>query len=490
MKIKNLAAATLVMTLSASLLSGCFAKPKAVKQTAASHVDLVYYKLFDDEDVMTPLIQQYEQKHPNVNIVYRKFTDPEEYQNLILNELAEGQGPDIFSMPNYWFLRNAKKISPMPLNMATPQQFSNTFVNVAANDLLLRDSTDGQTKIFGLPMSVDTLALYYNKSQYEDQIPSRGRPAETWSQLQDDVYQLSKKDNSFERFQVAGIAMGRSDNILRAVDILYMLMLQYKTTFYDSKVSQAKFSSQLVVDQNGLNINPATAALDLYTSFALPTNKNYSWNQYLADSKSPLKEIETFARGKVSMIFGYSYLYDQIQAEIKDLQGRGISAINPADVKIAAVPQVYDPNSSTQKRDAYANYFAETVSRTSQNPTVAWDFLNFITTKDSLSYYNQKTHHPTSRRDMVDQQMQDPLYGVFAEQTGYADSFPIYDAGQYSTIFSQAIDSVLATTVESGTAMKTAEDQISALLPSEGLIPDLKSVPSQATQQTTAKKSS
>ena len=491
MKIKKITAGVLFLLISSSTLSGCFAKPKAQKVAAAGHVDLIYYKLFDDEDTMTPLIQQYEQKHPNVTIQYRKFVDPAEYENLILNELAEGQGPDIFSMPNYWFLRNEKKLAPMPLTAMTPQAFANTFVNVAANDLLLKDPTDGQTKVFGLPMDVDTLALYYNKSQFEDKIPSRGRPAETWAQLQDDVYQLTKQDNSFERFQVAGISMGRSDNILRAVDILYMLMLQYKATFYDSKVSQALFSHQLVVGDNGLNINPATEALNLYTSFGLPSNKNYSWNQYLADPKSPNKEIDTFAKGKVSMIFGYSYLYDQIQADIKDLQGKGLSTISPADVKIAAVPQVNDPNKSTQKRDAYANYFAETVSRTSQNSAVAWDFLNFITSKDSLTYYNQKTHRPTSRRDMIDQQMQDPLYGVFDEQTGYADSFPIYDADQYNQIFSQAIDSVLATTVEPGTAMKTAEDQISALLPTTGLVPDIKTTTQgQTTQQSTAKKSS
>lgn len=485
---RNLAK-SLLLILTVSLLSGCFKKAAPPKQAKFTQTELVYYKLFDDEDVMAPLIQQYQAKNPGVTIRYRKFTDPVEYENLIINELAEGQGPDIFSMPNYWFLRNVKKLSPLPVNVFSPNKFEQTFVSVAKDNLVLKDPADGQNKVFGIPLAVDTLALYYNKSAFEDAIPSRGRPAETWEELKDDVYKLTKKDNSFERFQVAGIAMGRSDNLLRAIDILYMLMLQYKTKFYNNNYSSAEFSKQQAITLGGVNINPATEALNLFTSFALPSNKNYSWNQYLSDPKSSLKELDTFARGKVAMVFGYSYLYNQILAQVKDLKTKGVNTINTADVKIAAVPQVNDPKTSTQKRDALANYFAETVSRTSQNPDKAWDFLLFLSSKDNLKYYNDKTHEPTSRRDLIDDQMKDPIYGVFAEQTGYASSFPIYDASSYNTIFAQAIDSVLAT-VEPNVAMSTAANSINAILPSGGLIPDSPTQPVSQQQAASSKTTS
>jgi ABC-type glycerol-3-phosphate transport system substrate-binding protein len=459
--------AIMVMTT----FSGCIAKNNTTTPKAAK-VSLVYYKLFDDEDVITPLIQQYTTQHPNVEITYRKFTDPVEYENLIINELAEGEGPDIFSAPNYWFLRNAKKISPMPTTKMSPAQFEETFVSVAKNDLVLRDAADGKDKVFGIPLTVDTLALYYNRGTYEDKIPSRGRPAETWEGLKDDVFKLSKKDQSFERFELAGIAMGRSDNIARAVDILYMLMLQYKINFYNDNVSQAQFAKQSSITATGVSLNPATEALKLYTSFALPANKNYSWNQYLADPKSSTKEMDTFARGKVAMIFGYSYLYQQILSQVKDLKSKGVQTIDEQNIRISAVPQVNDPTTSTEKRVAFANYYAETVSRTSANPDVAWDFLLFISSKDNLKFYNEKTHNPTSRRDMIDDQTKDPIYGVFAQQIGYAESFPIYDAARYSQIFSAAIDAVLATQ-SAQDAIRTAETAINTILPAEGLIPAL-----------------
>lgn len=455
---------------------GCVKKEQQVVQKQ-DKVELVYYKLFDEEDAFAPLIQQYTAQHPNVTIKYRKFTDPVEYMDLIVNELAEGEGPDIFSVPNYWFLRNARKIQPLPSQTFSPAKFEQTFASVANNDLVFADPADGQQKVFGIPLTVDTLALYYNKAAYEDKIPSRGRPAATWEELKDDVFKLSKTDNSFERFEVAGVAMGRSDNILRAVDILYMLMLQYKTTFYNANVSQATFAQQSRTSTAGLAQNPALEALRLYTSFALPSNKNYSWNSYLADGKSDVKEIETFARGKVTMIFGYSYLYEQIKNEIKILKDKGVSTMNPDDIRISAVPQVNDPATSTEKRDAYASYFAETVARTSKNPQQAWDFLMFVSSKENLQYYSTKTKHPTSRRDLIEEQKRDPIYGVFAEQTGYAESFPIYDDVRYEQIFGTAIEQVLATTTTVEDALRTAENRINQLLPDTGLI----TVPKQPT---------
>ncbi len=469
-RIKKMTAAHLLVFSLLTLFSGCIAKEKTAAPVKQAKVSLVYYKLFDEEDVIEPLIQQYAATHTNVSIVYKKFTDPVEYENLIINELAEGEGPDIFSVPNYWFLRNVKKISPMPQAMMTTKQFEETFVSVAKDDLILRDPADGVMKIFGLPMTVDTLALYYNKAAFDDKIPSRGRPAETWEELKDDVFKLSKKDQSFERFEVAGISMGRSDNILRAIDTLYLLMLQYNTSFYNANISKAQFASQSQISPGGLSVNPAAEALKLYTSFGLPANKNYSWNSYLADSKSAVKEVETFARGKVTMILGYSYLYNQILSEIKDLKDKGVNTIDEKNVKVSAVPQVIDPKVSTEKRVAYANYYAETVSRTSKNPDVAWDFLMFISSKENLQFYNEKTHRPTSRRDMIDDQIKDPVYGVFAEQIGYAESFPIYDSARYSDIFAKAIDTVVASGSVTD-AIRAAESTINDMLPPGGLIP-------------------
>ncbi|MBA4336821.1 hypothetical protein C0416_03545 [bacterium] len=453
--------------------AGCF-RTKEYKPTQTTEtIEITYYKLFDDSEVMDPLIQEYRALHPTVRINYRQFTDTQEYYDTILNELAEGEGPDIFSVPNTWFAKNYKKVYPAPANMLPYQTFEETFVSVTMDDLVKQNPETGELLVYGIPMTVDTLALYYNKDQFDDALPAQGKPSSTWEGLKEDVFKLTKKDNSFERFEVSGIAMGFSSNVSRAVDILYLLMIQDGGSIYDKNYSKSIFAQQQGVDSDGSIIKPGPNALELYTSFADPKNKNYSWNSYLSDGNSDTKEITTFARGKVSMIIGYSYMYDQIVNEVKALQAKGLSTINPDVIRIAMIPQKKDPSQSTEKRVAYAHYFAETVARTSEHPDWSWDFLMFISSKESLQHYNEKTHKPTSRRDMIDTQKTDPIYGVFADQIGIAESFPIYDDKVYEEIFVKAIESVLATKSPAD-AMKIAQDEINAILPSEGLIPQVK----------------
>ena len=450
--------------------AGCFRTKEFTPRTSKDQVELTYYKLFDDSDVIEPLIQQYKSDNVNVKINYRQFTNPEEYYDLILNELAEGEGPDIFSVPNTWLIKNYKKISPAPAGGIPPSAFEDTYVAVTYNDLVRANPETGVNQIYALPMTVDTLALYYNKDHFEDAIPERGKPSATWEGIKEDVFKLTKKDQSFERFEVAGAALGFADNVSRAADILYLLMLQSGGNFYDQSFQKAIFATQQGVDEDGSPIRPGRDALELYTSFANPSNKNYSWNAYLASSDSDEKEIGTFARGKVSMIIGYSYMYQQIVDEINELKGKGISTIDADSIRIATIPQMKDPTQSSEKRDAYANYFVETVARTSEHPEWAWDFLLFATSKESLAHYNEKTHKPTSRRDMIEDQKNDPIYGVFAEQIGFAESLAIYDVNVFEKSMLKAINAVLATK-SAQDAMKIAQDEINAILPIGGIYP-------------------
>ena len=86
MRKKIILLAILVLAISAVFLAGCRKREPAQKK---GKIELSYYKLFDDEDVMNPFIEAYAKTHPNVSIKYRKFSDPQEYVDLIVNELAD-----------------------------------------------------------------------------------------------------------------------------------------------------------------------------------------------------------------------------------------------------------------------------------------------------------------------------------------------------------------------------------------------------------------
>ncbi|MFA5947669.1 MAG: extracellular solute-binding protein [Candidatus Gracilibacteria bacterium] len=455
----------LIFLLLISLVStfGCRSKDDTNQNKRYDGVELTYYKVFDDNAVIEPLINEYIAKHPGMKINFRKFSDFEEYLDTVVNEMAEGEGPDIFSMQNTWFASNMAKVTPMPESEGTIKDFENVFVDVAYKDLVRVDK-DYKEKIFGLPMTVDSLALYYNKDQFEDKIPTVGMPSKTWEGIKNDISLLNKMGSGFSAFQVAGMAIGRADNISRAVDVLYLLFLQHGVNFYNDSMSQAIFAAR-----QGAKSYPGLDALNLFVSFADSRQKHFSWDENMADRDSAEMEVKTFAEGKTSMIFGFSYTYDDIVKQIDALRAKGIKTIDKNAIRIAEVPQLYDPEESSEKRVTYASYFAETVSRNCKHPQEAWNFLVYMTSKDVLNKYFEQTNKPTSRRDMIEDQEKDPIYGVFASQIGYAESFPIVNYYLYKEAFTDVINQANKSGAYQSNLVE-AQDLITQLLPPDGLI--------------------
>lgn len=422
-------------------------------------VVLDYYKFGESKDVMEPLIAEYLQTKKGLTINYKYFDDFDQYQRVLLNEMAEGEGPDIFSMPNSWFSSNYKKLSPLPLEYGSVTDFDTLFVDIASKDLVVTDK-DGVDKVFAVPMTIDTLALYFNKRHFEEKIPTQGRPSLNWDGIKNDVNLLNYYSPETGDLELSGLAMGIASNVSYAVDIFYALLVSSGINFYDESISSTKFSSA----QTG-SIWSINEILDFYSSFSDSSMKNYSWNSLMADGESEYKEVESFVNGRVSMIFGYSSTYEKILSLISSSSKFSSSVISKDDVRVAPFPQI--ESTANSGKIAYASYFAETVSRNSERPDLAWDFLIFLTQKKTLNSYFEKTNKPTSRRDMIEDQLKHPIYGVFVSQIGYAKSFPIVDLAYYEKVFSNLLDFVAAGG-DNTRALKEAELKINGLLPSGG----------------------
>lgn len=470
-KTKKIISSFLVLSLAFSL-SACRSKNEpdpsdtpAVETPSSQKKEIVIWNLFDNSDSLQGQIQAFESSHPGVDITYKKFVNLEEYWNTIVNELAEGEGPDIFAINNNAILKHSKKFYPMPLEgmeiPMNPEIFRQTFFNAAADDLIIADN------IMGIPLSIDTLALFYNKQLFVDNISDSDEPARTWDEIKEQVYTLTKADRSPERFGVSGIAMGRSDNIFRFADILYLLFLQYETEMYDDQGQKATFANQQgVAEGTGKPYLPGESSLELYTSFGIPSYKNYSWNDSITGRSPEYKEINPFVRGKVGMIFGYPFVYEQIQEAIQGQVKTGGTHIALNDVGISPVPQLYDYE-ETGKQDAYANYFPFVVSRNTQNPVEAWNLLLYLSSPDSLQTYHEKTHKPTSRKDMVEAQSTEPLWGVFARQASYAKTLHIFDLEKFDQYLGEAIEVVVNNKKTVKDALQIAQKRVNCLLDKE-----------------------
>jgi multiple sugar transport system substrate-binding protein len=393
-------------------------------------VVLQFWDPFETSQNFQPLITAYQQSHQNVQIVYTK-KDITTYPADLLNALASGNGPDIFSINNAWLPQYKNKVAPATTTSFSFTDYKNAFVDAAVNDFTIN------RQVYGVPLSVDSLGLYYNK----DILGSAGiaTPPQTWDQLSADVQKIKRADRT-GYFTLSGLAAGTNANVNRAVDILYLFMLQSGTAPYSPDGTQPTFGQPIL--RNGQNTNPGLTGLNFYTSFANPSTPNYNWN-----ARSDYS-IDAFANGRAAFLYSYSYTAASIKQKNPNL-----------NFDVAPVPQ---PN-LTDPAVNFANYWGEVVNKQSKNSLVAWDFLKFLSSKDSLDKYYARHKQPSSRKDLIALQIQDPDIGVFANANLTAKSFYRPDQIQIDNIFGNMIDNVILNGLPANQALEQAQAQAQAV---------------------------
>lgn len=435
-------------------------------QTQTGLRELNLWIIYDDTDAFRQQIQAFQSNVPGVVVRVKKFTNPEEYEDLIVNEIAEGEGPDVFMIHNSWMPKHWKKLLPIPADqpiVMNADLFRQTYFQAAADDLIIDE------QVYAMPLSVDNLAIFYNKQHFKDLIATSDQPGDLWEDIIDQTIQLTKRNNSPERFSLAGIALGRGDNISSAVDILYAMMLEHGVQFYDDKGERATFANE----QGGIGAGaPGVEAFELFTSFGLPSYRNYSWNEYITGFAPEEKEINPFVRGKVSMIIGYPHLYNEIDLAIQNAQRSGGDHIDLEDVGIAPFPQLVSGQEAT-RRDTYASYWPLAVARTTDMPQEAWTLVQYLTSADALQTYHKVTNRPTSRKDMVSEQQTEPLFGTFAFQAPFAKSFVILDDEAYRKVFTDAIQEVVRNVASPKDALTEAQQKITCIIQKEKELIDI-----------------
>lgn len=410
-------------------------------------VELTWWGVSDDQEDFQEIINTYRQQHPNIQITFRTLR-LEEYERELVNALAEDRGPDIISLHNTWISKHLSKLEPLPASTkmayqitqvslgvksetvievrdersVTPADVRTLFVDVVGQDVVR------ENKVYALPLSVDTLVLYYNLDLLNNAgIPL---PPTTWQQVQSNVKKLTYQDRTGKLTQ-GGIALGTSSNVERASDILGLLMMQNGAQMTNGKqvtfgVVPPGFPTQ--------DYNPGPEAVRFYTEFADPTKEVYTWNKDFPNS------LDSFAQGQVAMMLGYQYHQPLLEARRQGKLRYGI----------APVPQI-----ENQESVNYANYWVYGVSKKSKYINEAWNFLQYLTTKpENAAQYLNTTLHPTALRSLVQEQVNNPDLKVFASQVLTAKSW--YQGNSPEGVESAFMN--LIEQVHGGTPLRNAMD--------------------------------
>lgn len=419
-------------------------------------VTLNYWTVFNDQEDLKPLIAAYNAVYPQVKINVRRLT-PEEYEDKLIESWAEGIGPDIFSVQNSHVGKFQDFIEPMPASLAmvatqadgknvqyvpqtirtiSTQQLSSLFPQVVFDDAVLLhkgNSDDKATeKIFGLPYSLDTLALYYNKDMLSQ--AKIALPADTWEQFVEHVPKLTLVDVDNNIIQ-SGAALGTSNNVPNMFDIVSILMMQNGATM--SNGNRVVFDG---ADSEQRDYFPGQQAVDFYTSFANEDVEWYTWNADQPDA------LEAFINGETAYFLGYHYQLNQIQNESGNM-----------NFDIAPLPQV-DINNDI----SYANYWLETVSINSKHPNEAWAFVEMVTTDQAISQqYLDATERPAALKTLIQQQQEDYILSIFANQSLTAES---WYTGQEPAVaeeeFANMISAINEDRIDIPTAVRNTADKI------------------------------
>jgi len=380
---------------------------------------LTWWSLRDDS-TLAPLILEYEEVNPGVKINHVKQS-PEDYRERLTNSLARGEGPDIFSIHNTWVPMFREELDTLPESVMSAADYSQVFYPVVSSDM---GSGSG---LVGIPLGYDAITLFINEDIFE----ANGKtPPSTWNDLRRTAIELTQRDEA-EVITQAGIALGRTENVDFWPEILGLMMLQ-----------------------NGAN--PAdpigTLVEDVITFFTIFSKDDKVWDTTLPDSTI------AFAAGKVAMFLGPTSQVPQI------------FQLNPS-LRFKGVPLPQLPKANPNQPDVtYATYWSEAVWERGKSKDLGWDFLNFMSSRDSLEKLFQNTlevrgiGEPYPRVDMRDLLLADPFVGSVVFQAPDAQSWylasntfdgPTGINSQVTKLFEELINSV-----NSGTVLKKVLEEI------------------------------
>ena len=398
----------LAIAVSALIILGIILLLSNRKEPETQVLNFVTYN--EDEANLKDLIAEFEAA-TGAQVNFQKI-DLASYEVESLNLLSTGK-IDVWGLPNNWIYKHHDKLSSASILSATDYQ--SIYPAVIAQENII------DSQIYGLPLSFDSLVLFYNSSlkqrpkdqeltDAEEEIFSKN--PSNWDEFSQQVQILASAKEPTISYSPAAIG---TETIPAASDILTLLMLQYGSQMTSDDNTQATFHTS--VNKFGGENYPGAKALDFYTSFAKKDHPNYAFPKTIGD---PLR---AFGENKITYYLDFS----NKESEIK--------LINPdLNYSILAIPQVKE----TKNPVNLISYETFTVPKTSVNQTLAWQFIDFLTDKKSVQKYLQKSKkHSAFLEDLAG------VSEVVEKSVSSALSWANPDAIQTQRIFNQAIADVL-----------------------------------------------
>lgn len=332
-------------------------------------ITLTYWGLWEEDNLIKPVVEQYQKLHPDIIINYERKSSVN-YRTRLQTQIREGQGPDVFRIHNAWLPMLMADLSPAPADVFTLSDYKALFYPVAV------DSFVKNNQIYAAPVEVDGLGLFYNEEMLNG---VGGKPPVNWQEFIDLATKMTVKDAT--GIKTAGAAMGTASNVDHWSDILGLLLLE-----------------QPSVDLS----NPATSTvaevLRFYTGFVVDPKKK-TWDVNLPNSTT------MFAQGRLGFYFAPSWRAHELRVANPNLK-----------FKVSPVPQL------SGRQVGWASFWGEAVSNKSPHSKEAWEFIKYLTSQEAERLAYQQASQirlfgePYSLTSLAPELLADPVVGAFVAQ--------------------------------------------------------------------------
>jgi len=304
-------------------------------------------------DGMATMLAELADQFDSYQDVSYRYVAPEQFEDTLLNALADGRGPDIVLTSHEQLVDSRRRLVPYTYEQFPLRDIRDRYVE-GAQIFALNDG------LYALPIAVDPLVLYWNR----DILATQGFLAapRTWEELIN-VQFPRLIDRDFDRTVNRGVvAMGEYNNVRNAFGLVSMLLIQGGT----QGVVEGDRDYQIRLQQSvGNTGNPLRTVADFYTRFSKPANTLYSWNRSFSEDRA------TFIGENLVFYFGYAS------------EGAVIERLNPnLNFDIAEVPQ----GGAASVRRTYGKFYGLSLLRTTDNAAGAYAVM---ATLGSASYADQ-----------------------------------------------------------------------------------------------------
>lgn len=351
----------------------------------------------------------------------------------LADALASGTGPDLVIIDQEQLLTEQPKLTEIPFSSIPERTFLDTYVAIDEEYLT-------QTGTYGIPLTVDPLVLYYNRSILS--AAGVATPPTTWEMVTGLAPTITKQSGS-QAISVSTIPFGGYANVTNARAILSLLLLQAGSPITALGVNGIHAVMSDTSQVSGTTGNaPAAAAVNFYTQFADPGRTVYSWNPSLPNSRS------AFLAGDLAFYPGFAS------------EAQGLRDANPnLNFDLAPIPQP-----SGTGRMTYGLAYAFAIPKVSGNKSGAYSTALALTGSSILPTLATELGQAPATRSMLTAKPDDANAAVYYPEALTAKGWLSPAPGTVDGIFSGMITNIITGRQDVQSALSNADQSLNAAL--------------------------